>query len=444
MLYDRLKQIREAKRDQTASGAEGRSAGHDGVRKEADAAVGAQSVAATDLGSEWRAESEFLFVRDTFIENAVAEQLRRVYRNHEESRGMWLLRPELRSGFHPEQLVFFDLETTGLSGGAGNVAFLAGFGRLVPKGVQLHQAFLADYPGELEFLQHLRGLLGDRDVLVSYNGKSFDAQVLKTRFLMNGIDPLRNRHIDLLHPARRLWRRILPDCSLGTLERGVLDLRRELDIAGWEVPEAYFAYLTGAADGGLDPLQRMSAVLAHHEQDIVSLAVLMGRMEALAVEDDDTVRVDRYELGRLLTGGATPESLRDRGRAVLHELLRPNHPDALRASLYLGTLYRRNGDLGRAEEVWWFAYERLRSVEAAVALAKLYEHRRRDLQRAAEIVGSAVGWPHARPYLTSLRYRQERLERKISRTHGSDDVVREAVHGRYRGGQRRIESAFKI
>ena len=40
----------------------------------------------------------------------------------------------------PEELLFFDLETSGLSGGAGTVAFLAAFGRFLPaaKGFLLH------------------------------------------------------------------------------------------------------------------------------------------------------------------------------------------------------------------------------------------------------------------------------------------------------------------
>lgn len=463
MLYDRLKQIREAKRkldgeagsDGDVSSPASRETRSDVTgRGGADAAAPASAAAvetARELGAEWRAVSEFVFVRDTLIPHDGASALRRLRNEGDSSSreeapsgiatgafGEWQTDGHGReqaekqgSGeggpgltgvtWRPHQLVFFDVETTGLSGGAGNVAFLAGFGRLSSEGISLHQVFLADYPGEPMFLRYLDGLITPDDVLVSYNGKSFDAQVLKTRFLMNGLEPLGNRHIDLLHTARRLWRRLLPDCSLGTVERDVLGVRRSLDIPGWEVPEAYFAYLESSEDPQTrrERIDRMTAVLAHHEQDIVSLVALMAGIEAFAGFSPEAfgvpLRVDDYELGRLLTRDDQGAHVRERGIALMHGLLRPNHPDALRAALHLGRLHRRKGRFAEAERVWRFAYERLRSVEAAIALAKLYEHRRRDPAGAAEIVGRAVRWPHARPYLAALYYRLDRLERKRRR-----------------------------
>jgi hypothetical protein len=228
---------------------------------------------------------------------------------------------------------------------------------------------------------------------------------------MNGMPELQVAHADLLHPARRLWKRLLSDCSLGTIESSVLGIRRVLDLPGWEVPEAYFDYLRHGAT------ERLAAVFAHHEQDIVSLADLLWRLEAFA-EEEVAMPVDRFELGRFLTRPRCDEGALRRGRSVLHELLQPNHPDALRAALYLGTWYRRQGLLNDAEAVWLFAYRELKSVDAAVALAKLHEHRDRDPARALEVVTTAMGWPHARPYEESLRYRRARLERKLARRNG--------------------------
>ena len=45
-------------------------------------------------------------------------------------------------------------------------------------------------------------------VLVTYNGKTFDAPLIDTRFLFHRLAaPFAGLpHLDLLHPARRLWR----------------------------------------------------------------------------------------------------------------------------------------------------------------------------------------------------------------------------------------------
>ncbi|MDR0730386.1 MAG: ribonuclease H-like domain-containing protein, partial [Treponema sp.] len=146
-----------------------------------------------------------------------------------------LLVPDLsRYGRIPlaADLLFFDLETTGLSSGAGTVAFLAAFGRFTAGGpggggpgagasegggskpwggLLITQYLLLDYPGEPDFLKAVTGEFdpppgGRAPLAVSFNGKSFDAQILKTRFRMQGLAPPAYYHADLLHPARRLWK----------------------------------------------------------------------------------------------------------------------------------------------------------------------------------------------------------------------------------------------
>jgi uncharacterized protein len=401
MLYDRLKQIRQSS-TRVGDAGPGDSARHEDAALEQQ--PGDRRSESCSPGADWKEVAPLVFRRSVFAEDPAAAKLHRFFAERVDA-SIGLI-PE-RVG--PDSLIFFDLETTGLSSGAGSVAFLAGLGRLSSSGLTVEQLFLADYPGEPEFLLQLRHMIPDQAVLVSYNGRSFDAQVLKTRLLMNGMQELPVRHADLLHPARRLWKRLLPDCSLGTVEEGVLQLNRALDIPGWEVPEAYFEYLrSGRRD-------RLTAVLAHHEQDIRSLALLLWYMEAFGSGEDPTSRVDRFELGRLLTREECALGVRSQGRKVLHDLLSPNHPDALRAALHLANLYRRAGDLASAETVWSFAFEELRSVEASIALAKLQEHVERDISAALDIVQTALAWPHARPHLEELRYRFDRLERKRAR-----------------------------
>lgn len=172
----------------------------------------------------------------------------------------------------PKNCLFFDLETTGLSGGAGTVAFLAAFGRYTDdRSFAVTQYFMTDYPGETDFLACIAAEMLSLPVIVTYNGATFDIPLLRVRRTMNDMLPMEpTTHVDVLHAARRLWRRTLNDCSLGSLEAKILGLRREGDIPGSRIPEVWFSFLKAGSD------DRLAGVFDHNAQDIVSLAELHG------------------------------------------------------------------------------------------------------------------------------------------------------------------------
>lgn len=179
-----------------------------------------------------------------------------------------------------KDLLFFDLETTGLSTGPGTVAFLAGFGRLTGDGLRVDQYLLLDYPGENDFLEavlkEFSGKAQPLDVspplVVNYNGKSFDTQLLKIRCLMNGIKPPEYAQTDLLHPCRRLWKRVLPSCSQAAIESHILALDRSGDIPGSLAPDIWFSFLkTGEST-------ELVKICDHNARDI---AGLLGILDAL-------------------------------------------------------------------------------------------------------------------------------------------------------------------
>jgi hypothetical protein len=191
--------------------------------------------------------------------------------------------------------VFFDLETSGLSTGAGTLAFLAAFGlpeESSPAGgrgsggglctrIKIIQYLLLDYPGETGFLEALAREFRPSTTLVSYNGKSFDAQILKTRCLMNGLaPPVLNplNHVDLLYSARRLWKTRLPNCSQGTVEGKILSLDREGDLPGAFAPDAWFTFLRS---GDAAALLR---ICDHNARDILGLASLFGCLCRIAAD----------------------------------------------------------------------------------------------------------------------------------------------------------------
>ncbi len=151
--------------------------------------------------------------------------------------------------FDVRRALFLDTETTGLRG-SGTVAFLVGIGWVEDDVFRIRQVLMRDYPEELPLLSVVAEHLEEAETVVSFNGKSFDMPLLRDRFTMAR---MRDRwrelpQLDLLHAARRTWRLRLGRCNLGALEENVLDVHREGDLPGAEVPERYFQYLkTGDA-----------------------------------------------------------------------------------------------------------------------------------------------------------------------------------------------------
>lgn len=175
----------------------------------------------------------------------------------------------------PENIIFFDLETTGLSGGAGTIAFLAAVGHFVPThdaynhSLQIDQYLLLDYPGEPDFLEMLIPVLNhENKIVVTYNGKTFDTKLFRTRCLMNGMKPPMYQEADLLHPARRLWKNILPNCSQAEIETSILGLDRTGDISGAFAPQIWFDFLNSQ-----NPSELL-AICDHNKKDIEGLASL--------------------------------------------------------------------------------------------------------------------------------------------------------------------------
>ncbi|MDR1318620.1 MAG: ribonuclease H-like domain-containing protein [Treponema sp.] len=284
------------------------------------------------------------------------------------------LQPEADGRPVPEDLLFFDLETTGLSGGAGTLAFLAAFGRplrlsassrggsipqkrgkdrpfegedplspdclLTGYKIQLTQYLLLDYPGESDFLNALLGeFAAGGGLVVTYNGKTFDSQILKNRCLMNGLAPPEYAHADLLYPARRLWKRILPNCSQGEIETSVLGLDRSGDIPGALAPDIWFGFLkTGTAP----PLL---GICEHNKKDILGLAAIFAVLAHIASDPVGTRKRYNYDVenlafryrrnSRRCTGGKAafcePGELLRTGEELLRLAAEQGYPGALRA-----------------------------------------------------------------------------------------------------------------
>jgi uncharacterized protein YprB with RNaseH-like and TPR domain len=340
----------------------------------------------------------------------------------------------LATGQPQVPFVFFDLETTGLSGGAGTHAFLVGCAWFESDGAfVVEQHLMTDYGSERGMLAMVAGDLAKAGALVTFNGKSFDAPVIETRYLFHRLTSpcVQIPHLDVLHPARRFWGGDQAlGCSLVALEQQLLGTRRVGDVPGFEIPARYFQFIrTGDA-------QPLAAVLEHNRLDLLSLAGLTARLlhliaqGALATEDarealalgriferaEDLCRAEEA-FERAVTLATAAQERGQRSRPGTEWIWTPAgiRVEALRA-LALGA--RRARRFADAATRWRQVLDvpacpaNVRR-EATEALAIHHEHRDRDLAAARMFAlksleaGTEAAWGDA------VRHRLARIERKM-------------------------------
>ncbi|MEW6283120.1 MAG: ribonuclease H-like domain-containing protein, partial [Candidatus Eremiobacterota bacterium] len=297
----------------------------------------------------------------------------------------WLRRLGLED-LEPSRVVFLDTETTGLAGGTGTYAFLIGLGWLEPERVVVEQLMLRDFAEEAALLDYLARRLARCGGLVSFNGKSFDVQLLQTRFVMKrvrfGLEEV--PHLDLLHPCRRVWGACFDDCRLQTLEEKLLGVQRSGDVPGWLIPRLFFNFLRSR---NLRPLER---VLDHNKRDVLALMGLVGALRhCLEQPRQPRSALEDFALGRWLEElGLEEVGWELIERAVCSSL----PPQLLRAGrLRLAARRRRSGDRDGAADLWSeILGEHPGDPEASEELAKYFEHQQRDFPAALRLVDSVL------------------------------------------------------
>src|SRR6266513_1201194 len=212
----------------------------------------------------------------------------------------------------PEKWLSLDTETPGLAGGTGTYAFLIGLAGGDAGGLQVPQFFMRDFAEEHSLLHELSHRIAEQPVLVTFNGKSFDWPLLENRFTMTRsiAVPKLAAHLDLLHPARALWKLRLGSVRLVELERHVLDAprlgwHRENDVSSALIPQFYFDYLRGG------PVEPLAAVVRHNQMDLRGLAALFCKVNALLSQQTDAAveieSLDLFGLSRFLQRRGDPD-----------------------------------------------------------------------------------------------------------------------------------------
>ncbi|MBI5962055.1 MAG: ribonuclease H-like domain-containing protein [Chloroflexi bacterium] len=315
------------------------------------------------------------------------------------------------------KFAFLDTETSGMAGGTGTYAFLVGAARFVDGKFTLQQFFLRDPSEEPAMLEALIHFLAPCEGLVTFNGKSFDAPLLVTRYSLHRIPvPFKNyAHVDLLPLARRLWRDRLPSRALKYLEEHVLGFTRASEeVPGYEIPWLYFDYLrTGDA-------RPLGGVFYHNAMDVVAMAALLSHVSEL-LADPYSGRVehglDFIALGKLfedLDHWDQAARLYERGLE-----LGLTESDFGVAVKRLSILQKKRGDVSQALRLWEEAAGK-GHVYAHIEMAKYYEHKMRDVKTAVKWAKSArkeverADLPAyiRKHWLGEIDHRLARLERK--------------------------------
>lgn len=328
-----------------------------------------------------------------------------------------------RPTIDPDTLCVLDLETTGLAGGAGTQAFLIGCAVIDGDRVRVHQFLLPGQAHERAQLGHAAAWMHGRGSLVTFNGRTFDVPLLSMRCdfhrLPSAWDAL--PHLDVLHPARRLWREG-PDasgglderrCSLGALETRMGGVRRTDDVPGAEIPARFFQFVR---DGDARPL---AGVLEHNRLDLLSTLLLLARAVSLAARGAGAAAPgEALGLGQLL------ERAGEAAEAVACYRLAASRTSGERRALALRALARLERRQGRPEAAAeaWQALLGTRGAGAALrreareALAIHHEHRSGDLGRARSLALDLLGdvtTDEVDTRVTAVRHRLARLERKL-------------------------------
>lgn len=288
--------------------------------------------------------------------------------------------------FDPERTLFIDTETTGLSGGAGTVAFLIGVGRVSDDRFVVKQYLMPDYSCETEMLLALKQDFDSCDTVIHFNGKRFDMPLIRDRLLLKRIDDYTDsvNQLDLLYPSRTVWKLRLGTCRLGYIETKILGLPERDDIPGGEIPQRYFESIK------TQDVTLLNDVIEHNRQDIYTLALLLVKLnECYSSPEKLDEQLDLFSMGRHMEKYG---EIRAAEKLYLKASLpRPiksvsdirNEKYRGEANLKLYILARRRGEYDACELILKNMIKRRQLGTVPVfELCKLYEHRLKRFEDA--------------------------------------------------------------
>jgi len=312
-----------------------------------------------------------------------------------------------------KDMVFFDTETTGLSHGAGTLAFLIGLGYFHEGDFFVEQFLMKDYCQEKDMLEKLADKLSGFQIAISFNGKSFDAPIIGTRSVINRMMQPVDRliHWDLLHPSRRLYKARLQSCSLKSIESNILGFEREGDIPGAEIPEIFFSYVK------YNDQKLMDVVVKHNRLDIISLLALTAHLCSLynnpeMIENPS----DMFSMARIYEQDGHCDMARQCYLNCCSEVRE--------ASLRLAFLYKRSLEIQNAIDFFnMYSSSNGFSPMPDIEISKLYEHQILDYRSALLYAEKARQKVLNQGVLIRNRHELESVNNRINR-------IKSKMHGK--------------
>ncbi|GIN85707.1 hypothetical protein J6TS2_20930 [Heyndrickxia sporothermodurans] len=300
---------------------------------------------------------------------------------------MWnsgsVMHPLSATGFRPEDLFFFDTETTGLGGGTGNTIFLLGYASVINEEIVLKQHVLPEpgleIPLYYSFLENI-----DYSTLVTYNGKAFDWPQVKTRhtLIREHVPRLPSfGHFDLYHASRRFWKDRLDSVKLINIEKEILDFNRKDDIPGYLAPMIYFDFVERKNPEGL------IKILKHNENDILSLISLYTHLTFQILQQDPRqTSTEKVHLGKWFQYIGEQE-------AAFKTFQTAANANDIQGKYELAYHYKKQKNFLEAKALW---VEVVKTGEgkiqklACIEVAKILEHQEKNYYLAKEFTEKAI------------------------------------------------------
>ncbi len=316
--------------------------------------------------------------------------------------------------------LFIDLETTGLSGGTGVVAFLVGLGFYRDDKFYVTQFFLGELAEEEKMIKELGQFFSQMNFqsVVTFNGKGFDMPLLETRFILHRQPFVLSElpHLDFLYSARSLWRHKHESCRLYHLAREVVEADRSEDIPSAEIPWRYFQYLNTGNFELIEP------ILYHNQEDILSLlgVIIVGSLIFSEDQGEElTDALDLYGAGRVMENiGEAEKSVYFYKRAIEEGL---SDELSLTAKKKISYYFKRNQEWKPAVTLWReMTSSNTQSKDQLLSfreLAMYLEHKKKKYEEARKTAeeGYVLSLNYSSYYEKDFAHRMERLKNKIQK-----------------------------
>ncbi|MCF8009071.1 MAG: ribonuclease H-like domain-containing protein [Halanaerobiales bacterium] len=316
-----------------------------------------------------------------------------------------------------EKMLFVDTETTGLMGGTGTCAFLIGLAFFENDTFTVKQYLMRDYDEEPAMLSDIKKIFDEKEIVISFNGKSFDLPLIKTRLILNKFEQISySLHLDLLHSARRIWS-YLDSCSLSSLEENILNFQRTKDIPGYYIPNIYFEFLKSKK------LELLAPIFEHNIYDILSLVTLLTHLKEVYQESVVNLCADElYRIGKIKEKNKEYKSsikyykkacLKYKDNGLKYKVLKS-----------LSWQYKRINSYNKAVEIWNemindFDYDQFPYIE----LAKYFEHKEKNYKKALSYTLSAKNLLYEKSIMIE-RYSKKlkNINHRIKRLKDKNDI----------------------